>query len=86
MERASRRSIELYADYPNSWIALVSALGLQGRMAEARESGRMLRTINPAFEAERFYQISRQVYGGRFRGQTMAVYRQLRSVLGAALR
>ena len=86
MERESRRSIELYSDYPNSWIGLVSALGLQGRTAEARESGRVLRTINPSFEAARFYEISRQVYGARFRGPTMAGYRQLRSVLGTALK
>lgn len=85
MEQASRRSIELYSAYPNSWIALVCALGLQEKTQEAREAGRVLQRIAPNFRASQFYSSARRVYGARFPGQTMSRYLQIRKVLSAAL-
>ncbi len=85
MEQASRRSIELYSAYPNSWIALVCALGLQEKTQEAREAGRVLQTIAPNFRASQFYGSARRVYGPRFPGQTRSRYLQIRKVLSAAL-
>ena len=84
MEAASRRSVELYGRYPLSWIGLTSALGLQGRMAEAREAGRILRRMRPSFTAEGFYQTARALYGPRFPGAVDAEYQALRSALARA--
>lgn len=85
MERASRRSIELYSAYPNSWIALVCALGLQQKTQEAREAGRVLQTLAPNFRASQFYGSARRVYAARFPGRIRSGYMEIRKVLSAAL-
>jgi tetratricopeptide (TPR) repeat protein len=84
MEAASRRSIELYPHYPHSWIALTCALGLQDRMREAREAGRVLCELQPRFRAAHFYEAARVFYGHRFAGRVAGEYRQLRTVLSRA--
>ena len=84
MEAASRRSIELYPNYPHSWIALTCALGLQDRVRDARSAGRMLRELQPRFCAANFYDAARVFYGRRFAGRVAVEYRQLRSVLNRA--
>ncbi len=84
MEAASRRSIELYPNYPHSWIALTCALGLRDRVRDAREAGRVLRELQPRFRAAHFYDAARVFYGGRFTGRVAAEYRQLRTVLNRA--
>lgn len=84
METASRRSIELYPNYPHSWIALACALGLLDRVRDAREAGRVLRELQPRFRAAHFYDAARVFYGRRFAGRVAAEYRQLRTVLNRA--
>ena len=85
MEQSSRRSIELYSAYPNSWIALVCALGLQEKKQEACEAGRVLQKLAPNFRASQFYRSAHRVYGARFSGQTRSRYLQIRKVLCEAL-
>ena len=84
METASRRSIELYPNYPHSWIALACALGLLDRVRDAREAGRVLRELQPRFRAAHFYDAARVFYGRRFTGEVVGEYRQLRTVLNRA--
>ena len=72
MEAASRRSIELYPNYPHSWIALTCALGLQDRVRDARSAGRVLRELQPRFCAANFYDAARVFYGRRFAGREPA--------------
>ena len=84
METASRRSIELYPNYPHSWIALTCALGLLDRMREAREAGRVLLELQPRFRAAHFHDAARIFYGRRFAGDVAGEYRQLRTVLNGA--
>jgi TolB-like protein/DNA-binding SARP family transcriptional activator/cytochrome c-type biogenesis protein CcmH/NrfG len=84
METASRRSIELYPNYPHSWIALACALGLLDRVRDAREAGRVLRELQPRFRAAHFYDAARVFYGRRFAGRVAVEYRQLRAVLNRA--
>lgn len=85
MELASRRSIELYSGYSHSWIALTCALGLQDRIAEARESAQVLRELQPGFQPSNFYTVARHFYGRRFSGDVAANYRRLDEVLTQAL-
>ena len=84
MEATSRQSVGLFPGYPHSWIALTCALGLQGKEAEAREAGRMLRHLHPGFGAARFYNVARRFYGHRFIGTVSTEYRALRAVLSRA--
>jgi TolB-like protein len=84
MEAASRRSIELYPNYPHSWIALTCALGLQGRTRDAYEAGRVLCELQPRFRAAHFYDSARVLYGRRFGGRVAGEYRQLRTILNRA--
>jgi TolB-like protein/DNA-binding SARP family transcriptional activator/Tfp pilus assembly protein PilF len=86
MEAASRRSIELYPNYPHSWIALTCSLGLQDRLQEAREAGDVLCELQPRFQASRFYEAARHFYGRHFTGQVSGEYRQLQTVLSRATR
>jgi TolB-like protein len=81
MEAASRRSIELYGQYSMSWIALTSALALQERLAEGREAAAVLRRQRPGFTPDGFFEVSRHVYGRRFRGAVEREYDQLRKAL-----
>jgi len=84
MEASSRHSIELYPNYPHSWIALTCCLGLQHREQEAREAGRVLRDLQPLFRASHFYDAARHFYGRRFTEQVSAEYLVLQSVLDHA--
>jgi hypothetical protein len=81
MEAACRRSIDLWGQYPMSWIGLTSALAMQDRIAEGRESGVVLRRLWPGFSPEGFYEIARHFYGPRFRHEVEEEYSALRSAL-----
>nr|WP_242481753.1 BTAD domain-containing putative transcriptional regulator [Paracraurococcus ruber] len=81
MEGACRRSIGLYGRYPLSWIALTSALGLQGRESEARAAATVLRQMRPSFSPDGFYETARHFYGRRFPGQVETEYQALRGAL-----
>lgn len=84
METASRRSIELYPNYPHSWIALACALALLDRAHDAREAGHVLRELQPRFHAAHFYDSARVFYGRRFTGSVAAQYGELRTILDQA--
>lgn len=84
MEAACRRSISLYGRYPLSWIALTSALGLQGQQAEARAAAGVLRRMRPNFSPDGFYETARNFYGRRFPGQVDSEYQALRGALRRA--
>jgi hypothetical protein len=83
--RRALRSIEYLPDVDHAWIALTCALGLQDRLAEARETAQVLRQITPRFGAWRFYWTARFFYGRRFAGPVREDYRNLRGVLARAL-
>jgi hypothetical protein len=85
MEESARSAIELYSDAPAQWVELTCALGLQGRMAEAKEAAKVLRKLSPAFTPEGFYEIARRFYGARFDGSVQAEYRALCSTLQRAM-
>lgn len=84
METACRRSISLYGRYPLSWIALTSALGLQGQQAEARAAAKVLARMHPSFSPDGFYETARNFYGSRFEGQVDTEYQALRGALRRA--
>ncbi len=85
MEAAARSAISLYSDSPAQWVELTCALGLQGKHAEARAAGKVLKRLSPAFTADRFYEIARIFYGARFAGSVQREYRALCTTLGRAL-
>jgi len=84
MEEAARNAIELYSDAPAQWVELTCALGLQGKIAEAREAAKVLKKLSPVFTPDGFYEIARRFYGSRFAGPVQADYRALCSTLQRA--
>lgn len=85
MEAAARSAIELYSDAPAQWLELTCALGLQGRIAEARAAAKMLMKLSPTFTPDKFFEIAQQFYGRRFSGAVKADYRALCSTLQRAI-
>ena len=84
MEEAARNAIELYSDAPAQWVELTCALGLQGKIAEAREAAKVLKKLSPVFTPDGFYEIARRFDGSRFAGPVQADYRALCSTLQRA--
>jgi tetratricopeptide (TPR) repeat protein len=85
MEAECRRSIGLYGRYAMSWIALASALGLQGRIEESRAAGLELRALLPQFDPDEFFRTAEYFYARRFTGPVRQGYQDLRDVLHRAL-
>ena len=85
MEEAAKNAISLYSDAPQQWIALVCALGLRSKEAEAREAARILRGLLPQYGGWDFYNTARQFYGRRFDQNVERDYRRLAEVLENSL-
>jgi predicted Zn-dependent protease len=86
MEASCRRSVELHSASPLSWLALTSALGLQGRFDEARQTAAEVGRLIPGFTPVLFFDTAQRFYGSRFTGKIVQDYRELLRVLNESIR
>jgi TolB-like protein/DNA-binding response OmpR family regulator/tetratricopeptide (TPR) repeat protein len=85
MEASCRRSVGLYSEAALSWLALTCALGLQGRIGEARQTAAQVTRLIRGFTPALFFETAQRFYGSRFHGKIEEDYLALRRVLESSI-